>query len=1007
VADKVDVLQFMVIRAPALPDSSKSRRDYIRDDLFIGEGRELEAVDLFSDSSTSEIGKLIYSMVFCDDSTTASLKRPGDLDRTLGSILLAAIRLLEHYDPPCPNVFEPGAMRLETLPERALTLEGSRFYLLPDRLKSIAAPLAAMLPEILIILRAAAAVKSSDVFDRGTLIKSLCKLLNVPELTDLVFQGGRHSNPFAQTKRKLFDTLYLLYVIRRRISVSLEEIIDGLRALQVLEALAIDTFINKLQRQGNAQQDDRPLLRALASAYPTLKTWDFVAPLQGMPLVASAQALADYLAATPIIHPIFARLQHFRRPFNWIQPLGIGDLKVVKQWLVAYKAGEIAHIDNILLGETKQRTHRHLEKTEDTFSFSSEQQQETTRDTQTTDRFELKRESENVVKSDLSINAGLSVSASYDGGNYKVLAGVTGGFAYTRSQSDVAKNAENFARDVVDKAVKRVQSRASEQRTTTKLFETEETNVHTFENKPPSTQHVSGIYRWVDKQYEAQLFNYGKRMMFEFVLPEPAAFLVESRLRAFEERMDLPRPPQRDQVQLPQWVRNLRPSSVTPQQFNLWRQQYDLSGLSLPNYPALTRRVEFVNQASGKNFFDERATTNSSWQSWTYTCHLGAKDYRLVNLYATGFIAFGGANEAGQGKNNTLDIRVAGQLVRHVVNNSFANWTAPGPELLAPMPVDGIAFAADDVTLFLGFWDLTWFQLSFNAELQLSNEALESWQLEVCREITKIEQAKVDEQNRALEQAYQSQLSTYHNRLGELRAMAVNDLLQGQSEAANRQVILRELKRQCLAVITKEFDSQTSDDVLTDLETMGVRHVNTRFHSFAVKEEPDAKNPVRVTADFSIATKLVDFPAPDLPTARAKGRYIQFLEQAFDWQQLSYVLYPYFWATPPKWIELMNRSDQTDPFLSAFLQAGSVRVLLAVTPVYDDAVLHYLATGEPWEGGPAPVIGDPLYIPVYEEIRKQQDDLLNATPEGQPWTFTLPTSLVYLENSSSPLPTMT
>jgi hypothetical protein len=173
-----------------------------------------------------------------------------------------------------------------------------------------------------------------------------------------------------------------------------------------------------------------------------------------------------------------------------------------------------------------------------------------------------------------------------------------------------------------------------------------------------------------------------------------------------------------------------------------------------------------------------------------------------------------------------------------------------------------------------------------------------------------------------------------------------------------------------------------------------------------VEEHPDAASPAQVTGQFDEVTTTVDFPVVDLDAARIKGRYIQFLEQAFEWQQLSYLLYPYFWATPPKWIDLMNRSDQTDPFLSAFMQAGSVRILLAVTPAYDEAVLHYLATGEPWEGGPAPVIGDPLYIPLYEELRRQQDDLLNATAEGKPWTFTLPTSLVYLDNSNTPLPTI-
>ena len=249
-------------------------------------------------------------------------------------------------------------------------------------------------------------------------------------------------------------------------------------------------------------------------------------------------------------------------------------------------------------------------------------------------------------------------------------------------------------------------------------------------------------------------------------------------------------------------------------------------------------------------------------------------------------------------------------------------------------------------------------------------------------------------------------MTTYRNRLAEIQATAISDLLQGESEAMNKQVMLKELKRQCLAVLTKEFDSIANDDVLSEVETMGTRSVNTLARRFKIQEEPDSNHPTKVTGDFEVVEKPVNCPAPDLARAQSKGRYVQFLEQAFEWQQLSYLLYPYFWATPPKWIELMNRSDRTDPFLSSFLQAGSARVLLAVTPAYDEAVLHYLATGEPWEGGPSPVIGDPLFVPLYEEIRKQQDDLLNAKEDGKSWSFTLPTTLVYLDNSDTPLPTI-
>ena len=118
-------------------------------------------------------------------------------------------------------------------------------------------------------------------------------------------------------------------------------------------------------------------------------------------------------------------------------------------------------------------------------------------------------------------------------------------------------------------------------------------------------------------------------------------------------------------------------------------------------------------------------------------------------------------------------------------------------------------------------------------------------------------------------------------------------------------------------------------------------------------------------------------------------------------------LLPVFLGDSAPVVELRDHSDRADPFLSEFLQAGSARVLLAVTPEYDCAVTHYLDTGEPWFGDDAPVIGDPLFIPLYQELRRRQDDRAGAKPEGEHWDFTLPTSLVYLQDSSTALPPLT
>ena len=123
--------------------------------------------------------------------------------------------------------------------------------------------------------------------------------------------------------------------------------------------------------EGTLTADGVATLSALESRYPVLRGWDRRQETDGLPVIDDSAALLAYWQAVPVIHPIFARLFHYARPFNEIRPLGVGDLKVVKQWLVAYEPGEISDIHNVMLGEEKVRVHRRLEKTEEAFSYST------------------------------------------------------------------------------------------------------------------------------------------------------------------------------------------------------------------------------------------------------------------------------------------------------------------------------------------------------------------------------------------------------------------------------------------------------------------------------------------------------------------------------------------------------------------------------------------------------------------------------------------------------------
>jgi hypothetical protein len=98
---------------------------------------------------------------------------------------------------------------------------------------------------------------------------------------------------------------------------------------------------------------------------------------------------------------------------------------------------------------------------------------------------------------------------------------------------------------------------------------------------------------------------------------------------------------------------------------------------------------------------------------------------------------------------------------------------------------------------------------------------------------------------------------------------------------------------------------------------------------------------------------------------------VQFLEQAFEWDQMTYIFYPYFWGRKQNWLNTFPLDD-VDPKFADFLRAGAARVVVPVPLAYADAVLMFLASNEPWPGGSAPTLDDPLFLSIAAELRRQQ-----------------------------------
>lgn len=261
---------------------------------------------------------------------------------------------------------------------------------------------------------------------------------------------------------------------------------------------------------------------------------------------------------------------------GFVKPLGVGELKIVEQELLCYEAGEIAHVENIMAGESKKRNTRRLNRMETTLVEEREYTKEEERDSQTTERFAMQKEASEVIKSSSEFDAGVTIAASYG----PVFVTADAGYAASTSTTTATSNSEQYAKEVTEKARSRVVERVRTEKTTTMIREFKEKNSHSIENSANSA-HIVGIYRWLDKTYLARVRNYGKRMMFQFSIPEPAAFY----------KYALATGPQSDEVLEPPIDPRLGNSNLSPLNTHLdindanyhhWAAVYGVSNIEAP-----------------------------------------------------------------------------------------------------------------------------------------------------------------------------------------------------------------------------------------------------------------------------------------------------------------------------------------------------------------------------------------------------------------------------------------
>ena len=199
-----------------------------------------------------------------------------------------------------------------------------------------------------------------------------------------------------------------------------------------------------------------------------------------------------------------------------IMPAGIVDLLVVREHVIRYEPGEIAFVENVAAGEVFKRETVRKNATLNSTLIATLSSSQTERDLQTSDRFNLQQQAQSAANQ--STSAGVSSSAAY------------GPLVDSGSSSSLSTAAaSSFGQDVTSRAVTNlISSRQTDtfQQTTTEFDETVD---HGFDNSKTGATPEIVVYQWLDKIVQAKVFTYGKRALYDFVVPEPAVFLAYAR----------------------------------------------------------------------------------------------------------------------------------------------------------------------------------------------------------------------------------------------------------------------------------------------------------------------------------------------------------------------------------------------------------------------------------------------------------------------------------------------
>ncbi len=449
-----------------------------------------------------------------------------------------------------------------------------------------------------------------------------------------------------------------------------------------------------------------------------------------------------------------------------ISRLGVADYRKVEQEVCCYVPGEVSHIENVMAREYKEKTTRRLRRTEDTTTVSNEQEIEKLTDTTSTDRYEMNQEVSSLLAEDTHQGSFVNAGISY--GVLSLNAGAD--FATNTTSEESNSQAVTHAKEITERALDRVVKKVKEERISKIIEEFSEENTHGFDNRK-GDNHVSGVYRWIDKVYKNKIVNYGKRLMYEFMIPEPSSFhnLATQDKTNYDLILEKPIDPRK-----PSDETALLLDNTFEQKYLNWAKKYNVA---IPERP-----VQKIKISKSVDFSGDRAGSS------------GTKEFNIPANYAI--------TENTKIHFSWRKCETYPGIIFSVGNTSYSYSGGHGDISINSSQLKGIT---DTLAVSYTSWDINKVTISFTIECELISEIKEKWKLETFNAIIK---------------AYEEKLAAYNEQLTALKSV------QSEKVKANpnfyRQIENMVLRKNCMEYLVSN-EALGKDYLLTSSALNGNR----------------------------------------------------------------------------------------------------------------------------------------------------------------------------------------